>query len=460
MISFDEIEKPSRMYDALMFVLNIVHNHIYYKHCHVINPENIPVKGTPTFVIANHQNGLMDAMAVLHTLYKSGRQPVFIARGDIFKKDGIAKILRFMKILPVFRNRDGGRDDVKKDLEIFSRAAKVLDNKNTLVIFPEAGHQEGHFMSTFKKGFSRIAFSAEEMAGFNLDLQILPLNIHYSNYFNFRSDLMVTCGEPFTIKEFFEMYKEAPNQAFIALNEKARERVKLMTPDIDIPEYRDEIEALNHFAIAPYLVDKGLDVGYLPNRKDAFMDILDTLRKLKSDNEADFISLMTDTKEYVSLLKSTKLHHWTVNRKFSVVPAIVSALLLLLVSPLALFGFVNNFVPTALTHHFSRKTKDPMFISSFQYVIGCFVAFPLWYTILLVTVGVLCKSFLVGLGYIVISAAAGMLNMHYKKAVSRFFNILRMSRMKNSEAYRRLSYLNKSILGRMKGLLAVSTGGR
>ena len=208
MISFEDIDKHSWWYDLYMKYLCAAHNHVYYRNFYIVNRENIPPKGTPTFVIANHQNGMMDAMAILHTMYKDGRQPVFIARGDIFKKDFVARIMRFLKILPVYRNRDGGREDIKKDLAIFNRAAKVLKKGGTLVIFPEAGHQHGHYMSTFKKGFSRIAFAAEEMNDFKLGVQILPLNIHYSNYFNFQSDLMVTCGKPFTYDEFFDMYKD------------------------------------------------------------------------------------------------------------------------------------------------------------------------------------------------------------------------------------------------------------
>ena len=112
MISFDNIDQHSRWYDFFMKYLSAAHNHVYYRNFFIIHPENIPPKGTPTFVIANHQNGMMDAMAILHTMYKDGRQPVFIARGDIFKKDAVARVLRFLKILPVYRNRDGDRKSV------------------------------------------------------------------------------------------------------------------------------------------------------------------------------------------------------------------------------------------------------------------------------------------------------------------------------------------------------------
>ena len=109
MISFDKIDQYDWLYDLYMNYLCVAHNYIYYRHFYILNKENIPPKGQPTIVIANHQNGLMDALAILHTMFQDRRQPVFIARGDIFKKDGVARILRFLKIMPTFRSRDCAR---------------------------------------------------------------------------------------------------------------------------------------------------------------------------------------------------------------------------------------------------------------------------------------------------------------------------------------------------------------
>ena len=134
-------------------------------------------------------------------MFDDFRQPVFIARGDIFKKDRVAKILRFLKILPTFRTRDGGVSDIKYNMTSFGIAAKVLNDGGTLVIAPEAQHQQGHYLGSFKKGFPRIAFAAEEMADFKLDLQILPVNIHYKDYYNARSEVVLTVGEPFGCTE-------------------------------------------------------------------------------------------------------------------------------------------------------------------------------------------------------------------------------------------------------------------
>ena len=453
MISFDKIDKYDWLYDLYMNYLCLAHNHIYYRHFYILNKENIPKKGEPTIVIANHQNGVMDAMAILHTMFQDRRQPVFIARGDIFKKDGVARILRFLKIMPTFRSRDGNRSDVRSNIAIYNRAAKILKSGGTIVIFPEATHQHGHYMNTFKKGFCRIAFSAEEINDFKLGVKVLPLNIHYSSYFNFRSDLMVTVGKPFTFEEFFDLYKEAPNEAYLELNEKARARVKELTPDIDIPEYLNEIEALTQMMSRPYLKSKGLRSNFLPNQKDAAMTIIARIKQFRGDNLEGFTKLMNDTKQYSSLLQENGLTHWVINLKPNYARLVLRMAGMGIAFPFFLFGLINNYIPRRFTKVFTDKAKDPMLRSSFTYVAGTVLTFPLCYLLLLALVWLISKKFLFALGYMLLTFATAFLVHHYKIWWHKFGTFFRGLKLRNTQEYLTLCQLNKNIVGTMEELL-------
>ncbi len=450
MISFENIDKFDKQYDFYMNFLCILHNHIYYRHFYILDKENIPPKGQPTIVIANHQNGLMDAMAILHTMFKDRRQPVFIARGDIFKKDKVARILRFLKILPTFRTRDGSYSDVRSNLAIYNRAARVLRNGGTLVIFPEATHQHGHYMNTFKKGFCRIAFAAEELNDFKLGLQILPLNIHYSNYFSFHSDLMVTVGKPFTIEDFFDTYKENHDRGYHALNEKARARVKELTPDIDIPEYYNEIEALTQMMSGPLLRSKGLRPNYLPHQKDAAMTIIARIKLLQSDHNDTFTQLMMQTREYLALLKQLGLQNWIVNRKLSFFRLLWRILLMVVSLPLFVFGYVNNLIPECITRRLTNRIKDPMLHSSFQYVIGTIIAFPIFYLIIFGVVWAVSKHFLIAVAYLLAMFGTEFFSHYYKIALKKLCDYFKAQRHKHSAEYRRLCELNREITETME----------
>ena len=453
MISFDKIDQYDWLYDLYMNYLCVAHNYIYYRHFYILNKENIPPKGQPTIVIANHQNGLMDALAILHTMFQDRRQPVFIARGDIFKKDGVARILRFLKIMPTFRSRDGNRDDIRSNLALYNRAAKVLKSGGTLVIFPEATHQHGHYMNTFKKGFCRIAFSAEEINDFKLGVQVLPLNIHYSNYFEAREDLTVTCGKPFTFEEFFDMYKETPNPAYLALNEKSRARVKEMTPDIDIPEYYKEIDELTRIMREPVLEHKGVDAKVLSNQKKADMETIAAVHKLRDEQPDRFTTLMKNIQQYLDLLKKTGLNSWAVNRKVSGFKMVIHLLCSILLLPIFLFGYLNNLLPSWLAKHFAHKIKDPMMHSTFQYALGTAFIFPIWYIILLVVASLVSHHFWIGLLYIILSAITGVIAADLKRPLRKLGLVFKANRIRKSAEYRKLSELDNQINAEMENLL-------
>ena len=99
----ENIEKYSARYALLKSAAGFWHNNVFYRKVIVLGRENIN-PDDPLIFAPNHQNALMDALAVLFT-HKG--QPVFLARADIFKRKTIAAILYFLKILPVYRIREG-----------------------------------------------------------------------------------------------------------------------------------------------------------------------------------------------------------------------------------------------------------------------------------------------------------------------------------------------------------------
>ena len=94
------IEKYNIFYALLRWYCNILF-HRYYKRIetHGYN-ENVPKEGSIIFA-ANHQNALIDALAIIST---QRRQLVFLARSDIFENPVSNKILTFFKIPDIITN--------------------------------------------------------------------------------------------------------------------------------------------------------------------------------------------------------------------------------------------------------------------------------------------------------------------------------------------------------------------
>ena len=438
MIDLSHIGDFSRQYFVYNLYLKFFHNHLYYRKLHVVNRENIPAKGEPVLVIYNHQNGVNDPLNILY-MFDDFRQPVFIARGDIFKKDRVAKILRFLKILPTFRTRDGGVSDIKYNMTSFNLAADVLNNGGTLVIAPEAQHQQGRFLGSFKKGFPRIAFAAEEKAGFKLGLKILPVNIHYKDYYNARSEVVLTVGEPFGCAEFAESFKTDPNIAYGLLNDKARACLKAITPDIEAhEEYYEEIDLLRQMWVKKRLEKKGLSTSYFPNYPAEEVALLQEISAMQHQEPQNFSDLMKTSREYLDELQKLNLKDWIIGKKVGLAKVLLYTIAAVLLFPLFLFGSVCNIIPFEMPALLRKKIKDRQLHSSFNFVMGM-VAFTLYYLIVLAVAWIVSKSFLCALGCVFAMVLSFFIFYAYKKgfvklkALWRYYKLNRAGETKRAE---------------------------
>ncbi|VAW26558.1 hypothetical protein MNBD_BACTEROID07-745, partial [hydrothermal vent metagenome] len=228
----ENIEKYSFRFSVLKAWMQFWHNKIFYRKVVYVHREKVPLQDHLIFT-PNHQNALMDALAIE---FSFRNQFVFVARSDIFKKKFIARILYFLKILPVYRIRDG-YESLRKNEMVFKKTLDIIRNKNGFVILPEGNHAGFRRLRALKKGFARIAFQAEEASGFLLDIKIIPVGINYSNYENVHSDLLVVFGDAFSVSEFYEAYRTHPAKAYNLIKAKLSERLKPLMIHIDSSFY-------------------------------------------------------------------------------------------------------------------------------------------------------------------------------------------------------------------------------
>ncbi len=451
MISFEKIDKYSLRYALLFKYTQWVHNYIYNASFDIIGRENIPPKGVPTLVISNHQNGLLDALGILYS-FKDGRQPVFIARGDIFSNKTAAKLLRFLKIMPAFRTIDVARSDVGKSGVTFLRAARVLIEGGTVAIFPEAGHEDCYHLGTFKKGFPRVAFKAEEEADFSLGLQILPIINHYSHYVNFRQKKVIKIGKPFTIEEFLDIYKEKPNDAYLVLNEKSRQVIKEMMLDVEDLTHYDEYRSLSDFIREDLIKQENRKSSYFPNHLWADKITTEKLDHIKKEDSALFQKIMDNTQKYNSIVQQFKFRNWLIGKKITFSKNFILTLLQLVMLPFFLLGALVNFLPFYAPSIFTKKIKDKMLHSSFNIVVGALISFPLFYLIYFVTIWIFFGGFLFGLIIVLLSFLLLFLfyywQIWYIKLIARwkYWNLKRKSDSTLEQAIKLKNQLHKQLL--------------
>lgn len=353
----------------------------FYKTATVVGLENIP-KDTPVIVTPNHQNTLMDA---LNIVYNIPERAVFMARSDIFGRSKfVSGILRFLKILPIYRMRDGVKQLQNNDAS-FDEAIGVLQDRQKLVVLPEGTHVGQRRLRLLKKGVARIAFMAEERNNFNLGIQIIPTGIDYTHYINFGSRVLINIGKPIPVSQYKDLYLENPQKAMATMMEDIKNGILPLMLNLDNEEEYETLETLRDL----YIND--LYKGKQNKRRSSHKLILDQSQAFGA-KLLDFAKSGSDTyakaKEWASqlkaLIKKLDLRYWAIaNDKYSVLGIFVSRLLQIVLSPIFFVGYLLNILPFHLPVYFSRNVKDPQFLSSYRYVISI-ITFTVFYLIYLI----------------------------------------------------------------------------
>ncbi len=194
----NKIQDNNRLYTFLRFFVDYACRHSY-RRFEVHGLKGLPKDGALIYGI-NHSNTLMDALVVLAT---SRHKKVFMARGDIFSNPKIAKILKFLRILPLFRIRNGVAA-VRNNADSMEQAVDVVHDKVGLYLFPEGRHRTKHSLLQLSKGIFHIAMDSNREFGEDRPVYLVPVGIEYGDYFRFRSTCMVNFGEPINVTDFIK----------------------------------------------------------------------------------------------------------------------------------------------------------------------------------------------------------------------------------------------------------------
>ena len=190
-----------------------------YRKVEVKGIENIPTDGA-VIIAPNHCNTLMDALVILRSF--NGRK-VFGARADMFNNRFIGKIMTFIRILPMVRQRDGFRN-VLKNHETTDIVVETLEHKVPFCIYPEGRHRPAHSLLPLGKGVFRAALTANAKFGDKMPVYIVPTGIEYGDYFRYHSTALVTYGKAINVTEFVKSHPvENEAQLFEPLKKELRE---------------------------------------------------------------------------------------------------------------------------------------------------------------------------------------------------------------------------------------------
>ncbi len=417
----------------------------------VTGKKNIPLN-KPVIFSPNHQNALSDPMAVLlNTRY----QPVWLARADIFGKSKmINSMLRFIKIVPVYRLRDG-KENLGKNDYTFEVSVKVLENNFALALFPEAAHSAKRQMLIHKKAVPRIAFMAEEKSNRHLDIQIIPAGIYYSHYWKFNRSVIINFGEPIRVSEFLELYSHNPAAAVMAMKAKIYEAMLPLVINIASKKYYDGFEIIREIYGRHFLSRKQKKFSVL-NLFKSDQDLVRQLDELEKNHPAETEKLVQEAAHYYKEVKKSGLRSWLLDTKQIHLPAILGNLFILLAGmPLFLYGFIFNAIPFFLIDRVVRKKiKDKSFWSTFFLVAGI-VVFPLFYLLELLAVVWFIPGFWLNVAFLVSLPFAGKIAFNWYILLRKTTGRLRLMHLKwfRKKIYRQIINQKEQLYQKLDSLI-------
>ena len=351
------IEKFDIFYQLLKKYVDFWHNYIFYRRVIVLGKDTVDFS-VPTIFAPNPQNALMDAMAVLCTL---DRQLIFLARADIFRKKFVAKILYFLKMLPVYRIRDGF-EAVKQNDDTFRDTLRVMENRNGVVILPEGNHATFRKLRQLKKGICRIAFQTAEAKEFKGEINIVPVGLEYSHYWRFRQVLTVVYGHPIHVSEYYDSYRENPNRAIAELRDRLSDEMKKMMVHI---EDEENYEAVNE--LRSIINEKYSDKIRYPKlfRDKRLVSKLNELRLADQESYREICEGSLAVRDRATELNVT--YRLLRKKSHRLVWLTLSSLLLLVTLPVFIAGALFNILTYQVAYQNAIKSKDPAFISTARY---------------------------------------------------------------------------------------------
>ena len=343
-----------------------------YRTIRYVGLDKIPTDSAIIYA-PNHTNALMDALVIL----TMDRKPkVFVARADIFKIPILAKIFRFMKIMPIMRIRDG-IDEVRKNNETIEKAVDVLRDNVPFCIFPEGQHLAKYSSLPLSKGIFRIAFQAQSLMP-DRPLYIVPVGIRYGNFFRFRSTVRVQIGDPIDVGEFVAQHNDVSeqcqmNQLKEILTERMRSSIFYIKDDEDYDATYEICAAVVKQQARLIEQESSSRMNRLDTHFRANKITVEQIDRLREQNPSKLEQLLNLGREAFEIRKAKNISISSVSVKYPILSRVLKCLFLICILPYCIPVTVLT-LPIKLICTFAfTKLKDRAFHNSIRYLVNLVV---------------------------------------------------------------------------------------
>lgn len=398
----------------------------FYKRIQVKNLQNVQVKG-PVIIAMNHPNAFTDPVVFCFVYYPL--KAYFLARGDAFKPGLISYLLEAIRIVPIFRIQDAGKEGLLKNEESYQRVNYLLGKNQKIIVFAEGLCIQERRLRPLKKGVARMIFGAYEALNSD-ELVVVPIGVNYSKPDKFRSNVFYNVGEAIPVKDFLTDYKENQARTYNKFLQVLEPKMRELITHIEKPENDTVVYQVEELCKRAELKKQGLDYRNLYDDYKVLKQLTEKVNLAGREKPELIETFRAQADAYFEDLKKHKLKDWlfdtTRNKDVNYPSLIFRSILLILGSPLFLTSLVVNYPLALLAHRITKKNiKNIEFYSSIVMGIGMFL-FWIVYIIWFFVIYALSPNILWPIFFCFVFGMSGWFGMYYHPFLKKTLGMARI----------------------------------
>ena len=188
--------------------------HLFCHSIYIDKKELLSIEG-PLLIASNHPNSFLDAI-IFDIVFDI---PITsLARGDAFRNKKVFRVLRSLKMLPIYRIREGA-ENLNTNYETFDTCIDLFKQREAVLIFSEGLCVNEWHLRPLKKGTARLAFKAWSEG---IPLKVLPAGINYSSFKKYGKAVHILFGDVITAEEADLQQSDGLNYALFNKTLKSR----------------------------------------------------------------------------------------------------------------------------------------------------------------------------------------------------------------------------------------------
>lgn len=350
-----------------------------FKSVDVHDAERVPAQG-PVLLCINHPNNLIDSLLVGAVV---PRRVHYLATAALFRNPLLARFLRAMGAIPVYRREDDP-DKMERNVAAFEACLTALAAGRLVAIYPEGTTHAEARVQRIKTGAARIALAYElRHPG---ELRLVPVGLSFEVRKSFRGRVLVAFGAPVPVSAYVSAYREDPAKAVTALTAAIQWAMEAEVVHVERIEETELVRAVEELYRGELIEELRRERGLALRSVDPFRlsrTIVDAVTYFKTREPERVERIWRRIRAYRAMLAAYRVRDETLRGVTHPVGArrarrIVEAIAGL---PVFVWGLAGSGLPYAIPRWIARRVASKETDYATVRLLSSIVAFPLFWSL-------------------------------------------------------------------------------